>query len=105
MKAGTAQKMILNMLSTATMIKIGKVYGNLMVDVQPTNEKLKQRAVSIVCQAIEVSEDIALKLLDECHYNVKVAILMGLTGKNETECLNALKSHQENISKTIKSFQ
>lgn len=105
MKAGTAQKMILNMLSTATMIKMGKVYGNLMVDVQPTNEKLKQRAVSIVCQAIEVSEDIALKLLDECHYNVKVAILMGLTGKNETECLNALKSHQENISKTIKSFQ
>lgn len=104
MKAGTAQKMILNMLSTATMIKMGKVYGNLMVDVQPTNEKLKQRARSIVVQAIEVSEDDALKLLEQCHYNVKVAILMGLTGKSEKECLDALKSHQENISKTIKSF-
>jgi N-acetylmuramic acid 6-phosphate etherase len=51
MKAGTAQKMVLNMISTSVMIKRGKVFGNLMVDVQPTNEKLKMRAVSIVCQS------------------------------------------------------
>ena len=54
MKAGTAQKMVLNMISTSVMIKRGKVFGNLMVDVQPTNEKLKMRAVSIVCAHIAI---------------------------------------------------
>ena len=104
MKAGTAQKMVLNMLSTSVMIKMGKVYKNLMVDVQPTNEKLKLRAISIVSQSIDCDEHIAQQLLNECNYNVKVAILVGLTGKNKTECINALEENKGNISLTIKSF-
>lgn len=104
MKAGTAQKLILNMLSTSVMIKRGKVFGNLMVDVQPTNEKLKIRAINIVHQSIDVSEEEAKKLLQESHFNVKLAILKGLTGKNEMECIEALEANQGNISKTVKSF-
>ena len=80
MKAGTAQKMVLNMISTACMIKLGKVYGNLMVDVQPTNEKLRARALRIISQAIDCNSEIAQSLYDDSHGNVKVAIVMGLLG-------------------------
>lgn len=104
MKAGTAQKMVLNMLSTSVMIKMGKVYRNLMVDVQPTNEKLKLRAISIVAQSIDCDEQTAQCLLDECHCNVKVAILMGLTGKNKTQCEKALEENKGNVSLTVRSF-
>lgn len=75
MKAGTAQKMILNMLSTASMVKIGKTYENFMIDLKPTNEKLKKRAVSIVSKITECSEQKALNVLDDCGYRVKEAIL------------------------------
>ena len=91
MKAGTAQKMVLNMISTSVMIKRGKVFGNLMVDVQPTNEKLKMRAVSIVCQSVDCDEAEATRLLNKSKFNVKIAILMGLTGKDEIECQEALE--------------
>ena len=104
MKAGTAQKMVLNMLSTSVMIKMGKVYGNLMVDVQPTNEKLKMRAISIVCQSVDCDENIAKELLNKSNFNVKIAILMGLTGKSEEECQTALEKNKGNISLTVKSF-
>ncbi len=104
MKAGTAQKMVLNMISTSVMIKKGKVYGNLMVDVQPTNEKLKMRAVSIVCQSIDCDERKAKELLNKSNYNVKIAILMGLTGKDEIECQNALEKNKENISLVSKKL-
>jgi N-acetylmuramic acid 6-phosphate etherase len=77
MKAGTAQKMVLNMLSTATMIKLGKVYGNLMVDVQTTNEKLIHRARRIVSQVAGVDETAAADLLAQSGNDVKVAIVMG----------------------------
>jgi N-acetylmuramic acid 6-phosphate etherase len=77
MKAGTAQKMVLNMLSTATMIKLGKVYGNLMVDVQTTNEKLVHRARRIVSQVAGVDETAAADLLAQSGNDVKVAIVMG----------------------------
>lgn len=105
MKSGTAQKLVLNMLSTTSMIKMGKVYGNLMVDVQPTNEKLRLRAINIVHQAIDIPEEDAKKLLKESHYNVKVAILRGLTGKTEEECLEALKNNNENISFAVKRLK
>ena len=75
MKAGTAQKLILNMLTTASMIKIGKVYENLMIDVKPTNIKLKKRAVSIVSEIANVSEENAQKELELNGYKVKHAIL------------------------------
>jgi N-acetylmuramic acid 6-phosphate etherase len=80
MKAGTAQKMVLNMLSTATMVKLGKVYGNLMVDVRPTNEKLMERAKRIIMQAAGVDYETAGKALAESGNDVKVAVVMCLCG-------------------------
>lgn len=80
MKAGTAQKMVLNMLSTGTMIKLGKVYGNLMVDVKPSNEKLIRRCVTIVCAAAACSESEAAAALEACGYRPKIAIVMLLRG-------------------------
>lgn len=75
MKAGTAQKMILNMLSTASMVKIGKTYENLMIDVKPSNIKLKKRAVAIVTRVSKCEEATALKALESNGYKVKPAIL------------------------------
>ncbi len=76
LKAGTAQKMVLNMLSTGVMIRLGKTYGNLMVDVQATNAKLQERARRIVMQACGVSETEARAALDACAGEVKTAIVM-----------------------------
>ncbi len=75
LKAGTAQKMALNMLSTGAMILLGKTFGNLMVDVQPTNRKLRQRAIGIVCQATGLEPDAAEALLAASGDEVKTAIL------------------------------
>lgn len=76
MKSGTAQKMVLNMLSTGAMIKLGKVYGNLMVDVKPSNQKLVDRCVRIVQNATGVSGEEARKNLEQCRYRPKTAIVM-----------------------------
>lgn len=76
LKAGTTQKLILNMLSTISMVGIGKAYKNLMVDVQPSNEKLISRAINIVMQATGVEEAVARKKMEESDGNVKAAILM-----------------------------
>lgn len=75
LKAGTAQKMVLNMISTGVMIRLGKTYSNLMVDVQPTNAKLRQRARRIVAQATGVSLEGATKILQACNSEVKTAIV------------------------------
>lgn len=74
LKAGTAQKMILNMLSTGAMIKIGKTYENFMIDLQATNEKLKDRAIKIVSQIAQVSHAEALSMLMKSSWEIKVAI-------------------------------
>ncbi len=76
MKAGTAQKMILNMLSTGTMVKLGKVYGNLMIDVHASNEKLKERARRIVMTAAGCSRQQADEALSQCGGQAKTAIVM-----------------------------
>jgi len=76
MKAGSAQKMVLNMLSTATMVKLGKVYGNLMVDVQVTNAKLQQRATNLVRQLTGLNGQEAVHVLKQGGNNVKVAVVM-----------------------------
>ena len=76
MKSGTAQKMVLNMLSTGAMIKLGKVYGNLMVDVKPSNEKLIDRCRRIVCTAAEVDGETAGEALEQCGWRPKTAIVM-----------------------------
>jgi N-acetylmuramic acid 6-phosphate etherase len=75
LKAGTAQKMILNMLSTGVMVRLGKTYGNLMVDVKPTNLKLKARALRILQQAAGIGEKRAEELLAACEGQVKTAIV------------------------------
>jgi len=75
MKAGTAQKLILNMLSTASMVKIGKVYKNYMIDVKPTNEKLKLRAENIVADICKVTPEQASEVLKENGYKIKHAVL------------------------------
>ena len=76
LKAGTAQKMILNLLTTATMVRLGKVYGNLMVDVCATNEKLRDRAARIVMTATGASRDAAEAALNEAGGSAKIAIVM-----------------------------
>lgn len=75
LKAGTSQKLVLNMFSTISMAKLGKVYGNIMVDVKPTNQKLINRAVSIIKKITGVTEDIALERLKACNMSVKEAIV------------------------------
>ncbi|KAF0818903.1 MULTISPECIES: N-acetylmuramic acid 6-phosphate etherase [unclassified Cytobacillus] len=93
MKAGTAQKLVLNMLTTASMIKLGKVYGNLMVDVQMTNEKLFKRAESIVKMATGASDEEARTALKEQNYHTKAAILQILTGLKGEAAAELLKKH------------
>ncbi|OEO32714.1 N-acetylmuramic acid 6-phosphate etherase [Devosia insulae DS-56] len=80
LKSGTAQKLVLNMLSTASMIRIGKTYQNLMVDVRTSNEKLLARAVRIVMQATDCPEQVAEEALERTGNDVKLAILIILTG-------------------------
>jgi N-acetylmuramic acid 6-phosphate etherase len=101
MKAGTAQKMILNIISTATMILQGKVYQNLMVDVQPTNEKLRVRARNILMQATGVSEEQAAKLLDTTSYKVKPAIVMELCGLSFADAQKLLDQNGGHIGRSI----
>lgn len=90
LKAGTSQKLVLNMISTAAMVRLGKVYGNLMVDVQPTNEKLVDRAVRIVAEATGCAEDEALRALDASDRHAKTAIVMILRGVGAPEARERL---------------
>ncbi len=99
MKSGTAQKMVLNMLSTGAMIKLGKVYSNLMVDVKPSNEKLVRRCVSIVRAATDCGEDEATNALDKCGYRPKTAIVMLLRGVEAPEAEELLKRADGRIRK------
>jgi N-acetylmuramic acid 6-phosphate etherase len=80
MKAGTATKMVLNMISTAAMVKTGKVYGNLMVDLQVTCQKLQDRGERILIDTLGVDRDEATRLLDAAGGHVKTAIVMSRQG-------------------------
>ncbi|MBP3503853.1 MAG: N-acetylmuramic acid 6-phosphate etherase [Bacilli bacterium] len=105
MKSGTAQKMICNMISTASMVKMGKVYENLMIDVKATNEKLVSRSLNIICTILECSVTEAKELLDKYH-TVKKVIFASFTNETDNsvidECLN--KEHG-NIRKAIKFYK
>ena len=90
LKAGTSQKLVLNMISTAAMVRLGKVYGNLMVDVQPTNEKLVDRAVRIVAEATGCPEDEAQRALAASDGHAKTAIVMILRGVGVSEARERL---------------
>lgn len=102
MKSATAQKMVLNMLSTGAMIKLGKVYGNLMVDVKPSNQKLIHRCKRIVSEATGVTEEEAAQVLDQCDYRPKIAIVMLLCGVNADDARSLLEAHDGRISNAIK---
>lgn len=101
MKAGTAQKLILNMLTTGAMIKIGKVYSNLMVDVQASNQKLIERAKRIICEATGVSRSQAEILLKETNNNVKLAILVAQTKLNQEQAMQRLQDAEGHLQSAI----
>lgn len=91
LKAGTAQKLILNMISTGAMVGIGKVYENLMIDVKATNKKLKQRAVNMIQEVLQTTDEDSVKLFKQSDEQVKVAIVMGMHGISKEEALERLK--------------
>jgi len=101
LKSGTAQKLVLNMLSTGTFIRLGYVYGNLMVNVQPKNVKLVDRARRIVSQATGVSYERAGELLAESGSSVRVAILMGKAGVDRGAAERRLAAAGGRISKAL----
>jgi len=102
MKSGTAQKMILNMLSTASMIRSGKSYQNLMIDVNATNEKLVARALRIVMQATQCDYSTAEQALKLANNKTKLASLMVLTGMNAEEAQLALDNNQGFLRKAMR---
>jgi N-acetylmuramic acid 6-phosphate etherase len=101
LKAGTATKMVLNMLTTVSMVRVGKTYGNLMVDVRTGSEKLKDRARRIVVTVTGIDYDEADKLLRRAKWNVKVAIVMQKTGASATEAARRLRKADESIRDAI----
>lgn len=101
MKAGTAQKLVLNMLSTAAFIRMGYVYGNLMVNVEPRNAKLADRARRIVAEAAGVSQERATGLLTEAGNSVRVAILMAKTGASRESAERRLAEAGGSIAKAL----
>lgn len=105
MKAGTAQKLILNMITTGAMIRSGKVYGNLMVDVEATNAKLLQRQVNIVVEATGCPQQEAATALDACHRHCKTAILMVLSGLGAHDARELLAKNQGFIRSALESIK
>ncbi len=94
LKAGTAQKMVLNMISTAAMVRLGRTYGNLMVDLRANNEKLRGRAVRIVAAAAETDEEMAARALTEADGEVKTAILVLKAGASPAQARRRLADAQ-----------
>ena len=101
LKAGTATKIVLNMLTTASMVRIGKTYGNLMVDVQMGSEKLKDRARRIITIVTGLEYDDADKLLRRAHWNVKAAIVMQKSGLTYTRALGRLRQAHDSVRDAI----
>ena len=97
LKSGTAQKLVLNMLTTASMILMGKCYQNLMVDVQASNEKLKARAIRIVMQATDCDKALAEETLKQADQNAKLAIMMILSGLDRAQAEALLEKHQSKL--------
>ena len=101
LKAGTATKMVLNMLTTASMIRIGKTYGNLMVDVQMGSEKLKDRARRIITIVTGLEYDDADALLRKAHWNVKAAIVMQKAGLTYPQAISKLRRAHDFVKDAI----
>ena len=101
LKSGTAQKLVLNMISTITMVRLGKTFGNLMVDLQITNGKLKDRAIRIIEKATGVSRALAEKALSESGHEVKVAILMLLLNIDAESARERLRASQNRVREAL----
>ena len=101
LKAGTATKLVLNMLTTAAMILIGKTYGNLMVDVQINSDKLRDRARRILQMVTGLEGDDVDKLLKKAHWNVKAAIVMQKTGQTHAKALTRLRKAKDHVGDAI----
>ena len=102
LKSGTAQKLVLNMLTTASMILMGKCYQNLMVDVQASNEKLKARAIRIVMQATDCDKSLAEETLKVADQNAKLAIMMILSGLDRAQAEALLEKHHGKLQLALK---
>lgn len=102
MKAGTATKLVLNSLTTAAMIKMGKVYGNLMVDLNATNEKLRERSIRIVSQLTGLSRTKAQKLLKQAKGKVKPAVVMHFRGVDSSGADVILQENRQSLRKAIR---
>ena len=103
MKAGTAQKIILNMITTTAMIQVGKIFKGYMVDVQPTNLKLKQRATNILSKITNLSPEDARRVLEENDFDLKVAIISQIHHISAKEAEQLLQANQMNIVKAMKN--
>lgn len=103
MKAGTAQKIILNMITTTAMIQVGKIFKGYMVDVQPTNQKLKQRATNILAKVTNLPQEEARKVLEDNHFDLKVAIISQLHHISVGEAKKLLRDNQMNIVRAIQN--
>ena len=102
LKSGTAQKLVLNMLTTASMILMGKCYQNLMVDVQASNKKLKARAIRIVMQATDCDQALAEETLKQADQNAKLAIMMILSGLDRAQAEALLEKHHGKLQLALK---
>ncbi len=101
MKAGTAQKMVLNMITTTAMIKTGKVYNNLMVNLQPVNKKLIDRAINLIIEVTGSDYKTSEKAFYESNKEIKTAMIMLMLKINATEARNLLNTHNESINEVL----
>lgn len=105
MKSGTAQKMILNMLTTGAMIRIGKTYHNFMIDMRPTNDKLKDRAKRIVSEICHIPPKDTEYYLEKSNYNVKLACIMALKHYTLEQAIQILEQHQGQLRSVIGDYE
>ncbi|NBJ71083.1 MULTISPECIES: N-acetylmuramic acid 6-phosphate etherase [Clostridia] len=105
LKAGTAQKLVLNMISTISMIKNGKVHDNYMVDVQATNQKLRNRAISILQEIADVGEEEARRALQNCDFNLKAAILTSMFQMKSDDACYILENNNNYLRQAIDTIK
>jgi N-acetylmuramic acid 6-phosphate etherase len=105
LKSGTAQKMVLNMLSTASLVKSGKTFGNLMVGLQPLSNKLRERSCRIISQATSMTEDEASRLLERAGGEVKVALVMHFTGMSSDDSAKLLERAGGSVRDAMSSLR
>lgn len=104
LKAGTAQKMIINMISTAVMVRLGKVYGNEMADMKLINQKLVQRAAGIIQTVADIPEDEAFEILKNSRFQLKEALFIALTDASPEEAVHYLQKANGHVKKAVTLF-